>query len=654
MRRYWAVISLLVITVLVFNRWFLTFNLLTYGDWGFYFKETQKELLRYPFLWSKEGMGGVDLQYSFYVSKLFWGLIAYVGSFSFSERLLYMWPAAVIASLGSYALTKRLTSSNWAGFVGALVYSYNTYSLTIVNAHLTIYMSYALAPLIIFLVLKGKDEKDLRFTVGAALMSFLSVSYEARVFYLTAFVIAILGTLWLLTEKDRWSIVKTLAVYVTVTGLLSSYWLLALHASGSLAENSLFDQSLYGSNLFNLSRSITLFHPYWTFGKAQSSFAQPVSWYYWAIPVLAAAGIAASIKKKPIILFLPIVVIGVLLGKETAAPFPGLYVWVWNHVPGFKAFREASKFYFLISLGYSVFIAALTAWLVTSNTARVVKVVGVGLIMSLFLINTWPIITGQSGTLFQARSVPPEYVQLKDYLASDKDFGRTLWLPISSRWGYYSSTHPSVNGNVFVSNFSPDRTTDIEILMVSVFTQADFHDYLNSHAIKYVIVPLKDTANDDNFYVDFGNNRQMFIDHLDQVPYLHRIDKFTDLAVYQNDDAWSEFTFVDRFGHTSSLAATATSSGWRLDLSDQNQDGTLVFSDAYSSQLFLTGNQKGVGFASQKWGDLNSFPLQKPGPTVNVVLVAQKSANIGLAITITALLCSLGFLIVTRKKGNIV
>ncbi|NCU42685.1 MAG: hypothetical protein EOM19_08355 [Candidatus Moranbacteria bacterium] len=76
-------------------------------------------------------------------------------------------------------------------------------------------------------------------------------------------------------------------------------------------------------------------------------------------------------KKREYILFFALVaLVGMLLGKQVSEPFPTLYNWLYETFPGFNAFREASKFYVLIALGYAVGIASLVDWLLPPSRHR--------------------------------------------------------------------------------------------------------------------------------------------------------------------------------------------------------------------------------------------------------------------------------------------
>ncbi len=56
-------------------------------------------------------------------------------------------------------------------------------------------------------------------------------------------------------------------------------------------------------------------------------------------------------KREYILFFALVALVGMLLGKQVSEPFPTLYNWLYETLPGFNAFREASKFYPTIPQG---------------------------------------------------------------------------------------------------------------------------------------------------------------------------------------------------------------------------------------------------------------------------------------------------------------
>ncbi|NCU42522.1 MAG: hypothetical protein EOM19_07480 [Candidatus Moranbacteria bacterium] len=75
-----------------------------------------------------------------------------------------------------------------------------------------------------------------------------------------------------------------------------------------------------------------------------------------------------------------------------------------------------------------------------------------------------------------------------------------------------------------------------KMLVSNIFNSYFSEQLLNISSIKYIVVPLQDIANDDNFFIYYGE-RQFFIDELDKIEYLKRIDIGTEeLVVYENED----------------------------------------------------------------------------------------------------------------------
>lgn len=55
--------------------------------------------------------------------------------------------------------------------------------------------------------------------------------------------------------------------------------------------------------------------------------------------------------------FALLALLGVFLSKQVAPPGGVIYKILFEYFPGFSAFREASKFFVLIAMSYSVMIA---------------------------------------------------------------------------------------------------------------------------------------------------------------------------------------------------------------------------------------------------------------------------------------------------------
>jgi hypothetical protein len=330
--------------------------------------------------------------------------------------------------------------------------------------------------------------------------------------------------------------------------LLNTYWLLPLGKTGALSSNAIFNRSLFGDEFLNINYAVTLFHPFWTGSKTAIFVVQNIPAYFWLIPIFAFLGLMLNKRNKVILFFGLIALLGIFLTKQVGHPFIDIYQWLYKYFPGFNAFREASKFYFIIALGYSVLIAAFIDWLWINWKKTKWQIFGkytlIIVIAAVFLWNTKPFITGEIATLFVPRQIPADYLVVNNFLLKQDDYFRTLWIPTTSRWAVYTNSHPEVNTvdmingawNNFIKNKGSDKITEAE-LAKDVLTFPKAKNLLNINSIKYVVVPVEDKANDDDFFVYYGKSRQYYISELNKISYLHKINVGTkDIVVYENEN----------------------------------------------------------------------------------------------------------------------
>lgn len=72
---------------------------------------------------------------------------------------------------------------------------------------------------------------------------------------------------------------------------------------------------------------------------------------------------------------------------------------------------------------------------------------------------------------------------------------------------------------------------------VNIFKGESSDDMLDASSIKYIVVPLRDVQNEDDFFQYYGDDRDYYIDALDSASYLQRIDiGASNIVVYENKD----------------------------------------------------------------------------------------------------------------------
>lgn len=443
--------------------------------------------------------------------------------------------------------------SNVASVVGAIVFTFNTAYLSTQTGQLTVSMGMALAPLVIYIFIEGLDRFSWKLLIVDGLVGFFQSVYEFRIFYITAWTLVFYLAYHLITQEPATSRarLKSLALGflpLTLILSLSAFWIIGFEKTGALTHATILQQGLFGNGYLNISEALTLFIPWWTGSLQKVFYVQPIPVYFWLIPLAAFLGLLLNRKNSRIVFFGFLSLLGLFLTKQSGNPFPGVYLWLYTHFPGFSAYREASEFYVLIGLGYAVLIAALVNWVFSKQLGscwfRIGRYTFPALISLLFLWNTVPLINGTIGTLFVARQIPKDYTIMNSFISSQSGFFRTYWVPQISRWGANTINHPEVSGTVawgqwqqFATIYAHGTTLPIQSQLMSVFTDSYSEKLFASAAVKYVVVPLADTANGDNFFVDYGNSRSFYLNKLDRIPWLKRINiGTTKVVIYENLD----------------------------------------------------------------------------------------------------------------------
>jgi hypothetical protein len=538
-RKRLGLLGAVVAIVGTFNAWFLSFSIRTDGDWGFLLKSTADTLRRYYFsIWlSDMQFGRVLFDAGQAPTYALYGVLSHYlhTDYALNERLIHLWPAVIMAVVSSYMFARYLFKDVYAAILAMIVYSSNTYFLTLLTGDITLAPAYALAPLAVLMYLKAINTSRLLYVLLCAVALAGVAAYEPRVVYVVALALGLLALTHLCFTvlpqgKLTWrKAIKLLALYASplvLLMLMNLYWLLGVAKSG-LAGNGIIASNLFGNEFFNMSEALTLFQPYWTGGQIQPFYAHVIPLYFWLIPLASCAALALN-KKRPVLLFAALIgIIGIFLAKQSDAPFPGLYRWMFGHVPGFNAFREASKFDLLVALSYSILLPALFWYVKSKYRNRALTIATFTVLALLFLPNLVPMATHRIGATFQPRHVPRQYVQLNNFLDT-KTFGRVLWVPQKSRWGLDNALHPSVSAVNLLDQSWPELANDYAQVnnatssdeLAALFKQDFMQPLLAAGSVQYVVVPMRDLANDDNFYKNYNDDPAMFIEILDVAGYL--------------------------------------------------------------------------------------------------------------------------------------
>jgi len=556
LKKHWGLLLTVSLSFVVYWRW-LSLNIFTKSDLPFYFLENQSERL-YTFSWSLLNLGSTN--------ELLWrtpyeflqGLLGvfHIGV-NISDKLLVFWPIMFLLPISSYLLVKKITSNQAASVIGSLVFSYNTYfSAILTQGHTLIIISsaFCLFSLLAFITFLEKD----KFVYALFTLLSLGVSafYDLRITYIAIFVIFGYFLFTSFFESNFLSRYKRL-IRVGLLGALflglSCYWLFPALSSDVFSNSQILNRSLFGSSFWSLTAAITLFHPFWTESSIQWFTVHSPPLYFWITPTFAFLGLLFN-KSREIIFFSLVALLGILLAKQVDQPLSDIYPWLHTNFPGFGVFREATKFYFLIALGYSILIASFIAWWWNDKSQfSKIRILGryfiTALVAGVFLWNTQSMIIGEADAIYTPRSVPKSYLTFRASALDQEIFFRTIWVPRSTRWSFYRNLNPKVNITTMIQsqwlNLLDYRdgyvNLPIEKQILNSFSEPFSNHIFDIASIKYVLVPPHEVDTSYDFFKDFGgsknpNIRQWYIDQLDKVSWLRRINIGTsDLVVYENE-----------------------------------------------------------------------------------------------------------------------
>lgn len=528
--------------------WFNPGSVLFHSDWLHWTDEAAKQAWQALGTWSTFfGFGEPRIQIGFTLVQSIWSLVGYLGgNFDMGVKVALLWPIAIMGFVAPYLAMRHLYKNDFIAFVSAIFYGSTAYFLLRQGAHLPIAFVYAIAPLIFLLFVKALQTMSIRWWLSFVLLYSVGLCYEIRIMYIFTFVLILYAALFV--EIRSLPPLKT-ARSLVVAGLvfigLNAFWLLptALGSAGATIGETT-SQELFGSFLFDLQHSISLSPASWTGGVPDESFVkQPVPLYMWLIPVLI-FGLLLTLKnplperKRLMLFFVVITIAGLFLTKQVEQPLPNAYPWLYGNFPGFSLFREASKFYIYTAFGY-MGLLALGLQSIREVNYKFFQVAA-ALPIAVALVNTVPLVSGNIRSMFVSRSIPNEYVTLNKMIASQPGIFRTMWVPSDPKWGYFDESHPrvsaaSVTGANLKPLISPESNYTAQRRITDFFNRPIADKLLDTASVKYIVVPLRDIDNQDDFMRYYGDDRQYYVDLLDAQPWLKKVDIGSQrVAVYEN------------------------------------------------------------------------------------------------------------------------
>lgn len=535
---------LVAISLVVYKVW-ISFSVFFYGDGVFFFKEALRDFV-IPSTWGWAG-GPLLWHYPF---SLIYGIFGVLGfGTNIAEKFFIFWPIIFLAPLAGFFLVKKITNSNIGGFIGSLIFTYNTYFLSIdTQSHELLTLAFifgAIAFLSFIYLLENKKRILIPVTT---LLLFVVGFIDFRSLYV---VVGIMGLYFIYNQiflENNWrkslreNLFLFLEVFVLLV-LLNLYWLIPGVTTSSLASNEFLSRTLFGSNYYNLQSSLAFFYPYWTGKEPTWLYVQKIPMYFWLYPILAFSGFIVSRKNKRILFFGLLALIGIFLSKQEGAPFGFIYDFFFAHIPGFAAFREASKFDFITVISFAVLIGAFSEFAWNYFKDKRLKYLFVFLIALLPLWNTKPLITGEIKTMFVPITINPDFVRLKDFILKDPNYSRLMGISLNGKYIFSTYTHPEQDflssifhfwGTDLVSYRAPDNNQAQAESSMKYLKTDEARRLLSASSVEYVPVFIEDQPSFQSIRRDLGKDRPYIESKMDKITYLKKIDiGMKDIILYK-------------------------------------------------------------------------------------------------------------------------
>ncbi len=663
---------------LVFRNWFFVPQIIG-GDWPFVFQERIIETSLIPPSWNptaNNGLGGTSPTYflqsfahfTFFISMAF--KVSWVAVYKIFWFGLFL----LLSFISTFYLFRTIVSDSkfWQRIIGALLYTTNTYILMLVGGgQMGVALAYSLAPLVLAFFIKiinlifsynAKRTMLIQSSLLSGVVISAQILFDPRIAYLTVLAIGLYLVLQLINMKAK---VLQLFTYVflipgIITVGLHAAWIIPLMITRINPINILGD-AYAGAGIVkflsfaSFSQSFSLLHPNWPeniFGKTYFMKAEFI-----LLPIIAYSSLLffrlivrkdaeQNAERRRILFFALLGIVGAFLAKGANPPFGGIYLWLFENIPGFVMFRDPTKFYLLVALSYSILIPfsiySVCGWV--NSKLQLKSQSYLPIILLTFFIVYWvilihPAIFGQLGGTFKKYEVPKEYIELKDFLYKQPEFFRTLWVPRRQRFSFVSDIHPAIEAEPLFG------TRNAEELSKKISSeQGQF--LLSEFSVKYILIPydsLGEQFLDDRKYSE--KHRIEYEEKLDTIPWLKKI-RSGKIAIYKTSLKKDHF-FLDKMGEVSAIMINPMHYVLTVSI-DQPQN--LIFSENFSPHWILTKSQKIISSRKTKNG-LNSFWLERKGRyTVDISFNLEKYYEYGRIISFLTIIALAICLIKLRKK----
>ncbi len=490
---------------------------------------------------------GADLQ-AWLPSFPVWAVVGFLHrlgvNWSLLERLFWLWPLLVFLPLSPYIFLLRRGLAPGPAAVGALVFGFNTWTIGLIErGHLPALVAFTLMPLILNAMLVAIRSRRMRTGLVFAVLVAVQGVYEVRYAYLSLLVSAIVFAIHMITKPKAFAkppvVTVVVAAYVAVIAL-SLYWLLPqivdpLYLPGFFTADAL----KAASGELTPLHALALFYPYFYHSETIDAFVvAPVGIAFCVVPVVAALGYYFRRRSSAVLAALVVWVLFVVLASGPTSVFKPVVYAVYNHVPGFSAFRDLTKLFsilsFCVAFGVALGLNRFAAYLrlrKLHRAALLMPVVGIAAVTLVVHDAFNPLRMSN----FSAATLRTDDQLVQQFIDTAPGRGRIVLFPLEPATFSGTRAHPTLSGSDlsltsilgFDSFVPPSQQT-----VFSFFGSPYAAPLLRESAVQYLIV-VDDPSHYSYSRAAFGISHDESVAYFDALHYLRRVKTIGRYVIYE-------------------------------------------------------------------------------------------------------------------------
>lgn len=366
------------------------------------------------------------------------------------ERLFFVL-ILFTAGYSLFILAKEFKLSKPSAFVAGVFFMYSYWLTTFFKGASVMVMAYAFCPLLLFLTVRGLKVRDYRYAILIGLLTCLFAGINPPEGILALAPSALYAIGYLAMNRDRFTL-KFGGLVIVIGLLVNLFWIVP----GVISQLSVFGQGVWEEspdlyNRFSSYPEVIRGLGYWGiydgwnwvpyFDWAAFFLENPIGIILsYVVPACALLGLLSKRAREP--KFILIAALMVLSIPLTVGAYPlsdpgatgTLYLWFYNNVPLFNAFRSSYKFAMLLTLSYALFFglfldaatAKCSRLLETrlgpkAKKAGLVKIAIVLIAVTTVMAAYWPAWTGHLHNDNADFNVPSYYNDVKNYFKDMPD-----------------------------------------------------------------------------------------------------------------------------------------------------------------------------------------------------------------------------------------